>query len=40
MIPANNNIAGIELPNNGKSAKLATEATICGRQILVLNKPR
>ena len=40
MIPASSSIAGIELPNNGYSPKLTIDATICGRQILVLNKPR
>ena len=40
MIPASSSIAGIELPNNGYSPKLTIDATICGRQILVLNKPK
>lgn len=30
----------MDLPINGKMAKLATEAMICGRQMLQLNSPR
>lgn len=39
-IPDNNSIDGMCDPSSGNSAKLANEATICGRQIELLNKPR
>ena len=39
-IPVINIIAGIELPTIGKMIKLSNEATICGKQIEQLNKPR
>ena len=39
-IPAINNIAGIDLPTSGKIAKLATDAMICGKQILPLKRPK
>ena len=39
-IPVISIIAGIELPTIGKMIKLSNEATICGKQIEQLNKPR
>jgi hypothetical protein len=40
MMPANKNMLAWAPPNNGNSAKLASEATICGKQIEPLNKPK
>lgn len=39
-IPVINIMAGIEEPTNGKMMKLNSEATICGKQIEQLNKPK